>query len=135
MNDFEQLASAWARAWESDDSDAFVRLFAEDAVYRDDQAGRLSRGHAELHAFHAHFAAALSGFRLEITNAFRSGTSGCLEWMSSGVQSGTYHGSPPTNKSFRVPGATVLEMTPDHKVLRCVDYYDGRTLARQLGEG
>ncbi len=122
MSEIRVLAQEWAAAWMSKDTEAFVRLFSPDSVYRDDQAGRVSRGFDDLRSFHAHFAAALSDFRLEILTAFMSGNRGCLEWVSSGRQTGTYHGRPATNKTFQVPGASVLVFTPQFKVLSCVDY-------------
>jgi len=135
MMDIGQLANAWAAAWMSKDADCFLALFAPDAIYRDDQAGRSSRGLDELRSFHSHFSAALSDFRLEIVTAFMADNLGCLEWISSGAQTGTYHGRPPTGKTFNIPGATVLRFAPNQKILSCVDYYDGRSLARQLGDG
>jgi steroid delta-isomerase-like uncharacterized protein len=135
MSDITNLAAAWSRAWSEQDTDAFLALFAPDAVYRDDQVGRLSRTHAELRDFHAHFVAALSDIRLEFRKTFQSGDYACLEWKFSGRQTGVYHGRPPSGIEFRAVGVSVLTLAPDGKIRECTDYYDSAVVARQLGAG
>ena len=128
----EDFARRYGDAWASADSDAFVALFAPDAVYRDDQVGRLSRGPDEIRAFHAHFVAAISEIRMDFARAFRVGDLACLEWTFSGRQTGTYHGKPPTSIAFTSKGATVMTFAPDGRIVSVTDYYDGGAVQRQL---
>jgi len=133
VSDIQALARSWAAAWQGNDSAAFAALFTADAIYRDDQAGRVSRGHEELSEFHRHFAAALSNVEFEFVSAFQSGRSACLEWISTGMHTGSFHGRPPTGRRFRVPGVTVLTLAPQGLISACTDYYDGLLLRKQLG--
>lgn len=132
MPDIQQIADAWAEAWMTDDTDAFLALFADEIVYRDDQAGRVSRTRDELTDFHRHFSAALSDKRIRFTNVFQAGADACMEWRFTGVHSGTYHGRPPTGKALDVPGVSVLKLTSDGRISACVDIYNGALVARQL---
>lgn len=128
----QHIANDWSQAWAGKDTDAFVGLFAPGAVYRDDQAGRVSLTPEDLAAFHAHFANALSDIRFEFTTTFQSGENACLEWIFQGTHTGTFHGRPPTGIRIISRGASVLKLTPEGKILTCTDYYDGAALARQL---
>lgn len=132
MRKIENLASAWAEAWTNDDTEAFVALFTKDAVYRDDQAGRVSRGHDELREFHSHFAKAISNRHFEFQKIFQCGDDACLEWVFSGLQSGSFHGAPPSNAAFQSPGVSVITLANDGRVKACVDYYDSAALQAQL---
>ncbi|MFA5632323.1 MAG: ester cyclase [Porticoccaceae bacterium] len=132
MIDVEKIADNWAAAWAGGDTERFLALFSEDVVYRDDQAGRVNRGHDELRAFHVHFAQALSNVSLTFTRVFASGDSGCFEWRFEGIHSGIYHGRPPTGAHFNSSGASVLTFAPDGRIRTCTDYYDSAHVARQL---
>lgn len=129
----EAFARTYGDAWASSDTDAFVAMFTEDATYRDDQVGRMNRGHAELHAFHTHFVQAISDIRMDFPNVFGDGENACLEWVFSGRQTGTYHGRPPTNVAFRSNGVAVMSLAPDGRIRTVVDYYDSGGVQRQLG--
>lgn len=132
MTQIQKIADAWARSWESADSDGFAALFAPGAVYRDDQAGRLSQTPEELKAFHKHFAEALSDVKLEFTKVFQSGLDACLEWKFTGRHTGVYHGRQPTGRAFASPGVSVIRLSEDGRIASCADYYDGASVARQL---
>ena len=129
--DVPAFARAYGNAWASRDTAVFVALFAPDAVYRDDQVGRLSRGHPDLHAFHAHFVAAISDIRMDFPNAFGNGRDLCLEWVFSGVQTGTYHGRAPTGIGFRANGVAVIRLADDGRIASVTDYYDSAGVQRQ----
>ena len=133
-DDLAQFARRYGDAWASRDTDAFVAMFAPDAVYRDDQVGRLNRGHDELHAFHAHFVAAISDIRMEFPNVFGSDDDLCLEWVFSGCQSGVYHGRAPTGMHFRSNGVAVMRIAPDGRIASAVDYYDSAGVSTQLAQ-
>lgn len=130
--DIQEFARFYGDTWAGSDSDAFVAMFAPDAVYRDDQVGRLSRGHDELRAFHAHFVAAISEIRMDFPKAFRSGDMACLEWQFSGRQTGTYHGKPPTGIAFTGNGVAVMTFAPDGRIASVTDYYDSAGVQKQL---
>jgi steroid delta-isomerase-like uncharacterized protein len=132
--DIESFARRYGDAWANSDSDAFVAMFAPDAVYRDDQVGRLSRGHDELHAFHAHFVAAISEIRMEFSKAFRSDDKACLEWRFSGRQTGPYHGKPPTGIAFTSNGVAVMTFSADGRIASVTDYYDSAGVQKQLAD-
>lgn len=127
------FARRYGDAWASADTEAFVALFAPDAIYRDDQVGRLNRGHADLRAFHAHFVAAISDIRMDFPRAFGAGRDLCLEWIFSGRQTGIYHGRPPTGVAFRSNGVAVMRLTSDGLIRSVTDYYDSAGVQRQLG--
>jgi steroid delta-isomerase-like uncharacterized protein len=131
-DDIASFARRYGDAWADPDSDVFITLFATDAVYRDDQVGRLSVGHAQLRAFHAHFVAAISDIRMDFPRTFRSGDDVCLEWRFSGRQTGTYHGRAPTGLAFAGPGVAVMTLTGEGLIQSVVDYYDGAAVKTQL---
>lgn len=131
--DLAAFARAYGDAWASSDTDAFVAMFTEDAVYRDDQVKRLNTGHEELRAFHAHFVQAISEIHMAFPNVFGDGENACLEWQFSGVQSGTYHGKPPTGIAFRSNGVAVMKLAPDGRIRSVVDYYDSAGVQKQIG--
>jgi steroid delta-isomerase-like uncharacterized protein len=132
MDSTDRFARAYGDAWATTDTEAFVALFTPDAVYRDDQVGRLNRGHADLRAFHAHFVAAISEIRMDFPRAFRSGDDVCLEWVFSGRQTGTYHGRPPTGVAFRSNGVALMRLAPDGRIAHVIDYYDSAGVRKQL---
>lgn len=132
MTDVSEFARVYGDAWANPDSEVFVTLFAPDASYRDDQVGRLSRGHDELRDFHAHFVAAISNIRMEFPKAFRSSDMACLEWTFSGKQTGVYHGKPPTGISFTGNGVAVMTFASDGRIASVVDYYDSGEVQKQL---
>ncbi|WP_068076618.1 nuclear transport factor 2 family protein [Novosphingobium lentum] len=134
MDDMAAFARRYGDAWASSDTEAFVALFTPDATYRDDQVKRFSRGHDDLRAFHAHFVAAISDIRMAFPRAFRSGEDACLEWTFSGVQTGVYHGKPPTGIAFSGVGVAVMKLAPDGRIAAVVDYYDGGAVKTQLGD-
>jgi steroid delta-isomerase-like uncharacterized protein len=135
VNDFAAFARIYGDAWANSDTEAFVALFAEDAVYRDDQVGRLNKGHADLWTFHAHFVAAISEIRMEFPTAIQTGNTACLEWIFSGRQTGIYHGKPPTGIAFKSVGVAVMRFNPDGRIASVVDYYDSAGVQRQLAGG
>jgi steroid delta-isomerase-like uncharacterized protein len=135
VNDIATFARRYGDAWADPDTEAFVALFAEDAVYRDDQVGRLNRGHDDLRAFHAHFVQAISEIHMAFPTAIQSGTTACLEWTFSGRQTGTYHGNPPTGIAFRSTGVALMTFAPDGRIASVVDYYDSASVQRQLAVG
>jgi steroid delta-isomerase-like uncharacterized protein len=126
------IANRWSAAWTRDDTEGFAALFTANAVYRDDIAGKLCRSRDELSAFHRHFSGALSEKRMVFTNVFAAGGDACMEWHFTAVQSGTFHGRPPTNRSIDMVGVSVLQVTDEGLIASCTDYYDGRQLAQQL---
>ncbi len=135
MDSVARFARAYGDAWAASDTESFVALFAPDAVYRDDQVGRLNRGHDDLRAFHAHFVAAISDIRMDFSRAFRSGDDVCLEWQFSGRQTGTYHGRAPTGVAFRAQGVALMRLAPDGRIAQVIDYYDSAGVRQQLGDG
>jgi steroid delta-isomerase-like uncharacterized protein len=135
VSDIATFARRYGDAWANPDTEAFVALFAEDAVYRDDQVGRLNMGHDDLRAFHSHFVAAISDIRMEFPTAIQSGNIACLEWTFSGIQSGVYHGKPPTGIAFKSVGVAVITFAPDGRIGVVVDYYDSAGVQRQLAGG
>jgi steroid delta-isomerase-like uncharacterized protein len=132
MESVEQFARRYGDAWAAPDTEAFVALFAPDAVYRDDQVGRLNRGHDDLRAFHRHFVAAISDIHMTFPRAFRSGDDVCLEWRFSGCQTGTYHGRAPTGVAFASNGVALMRLAPDGRIASVIDYYDSAGVRRQL---
>lgn len=128
----ESFARRYGDAWADPDSDAFVAMFAPDAVYRDDQVGRLNEGHAQLRAFHAHFVAAISDIRMDFPRVFQAGDDVCLEWRFSGRQTGTYHGRPPTGIGFSGPGVALIRLAPGGLIQSVIDYYDSGAVKTQL---
>lgn len=130
----EAFARRYGDAWADPDSEAFVALFAQDAIYRDDQVGRYSEGHEALRAFHGHFVAAISDIRMEFPRAFRSGDDVCLEWTFAGRQTGVYHGRPPSGIAFASKGVAVMKLAPDGLIRSVTDYYDGGAVRRQLDD-
>lgn len=132
MIDISAFARCYGDTWAASDSTAFAAMFTPDAIYRDDQVGRFSRGHAELEAFHAHFVAAISDIRMEFPRVLQQGLLAALEWTFSGVQTGTYHGRPPTGLAFTGKGVAFMELTDDGLIRSVVDYYDSAPVKTQL---
>jgi steroid delta-isomerase-like uncharacterized protein len=135
VTDIAAFARSYGDAWADPDTESFISLFTEDAVYRDDQVGRLNRGHDDLRAFHAHFVAAISDIHMEFPTAFQSGKNVCLEWIFSGRQTGIYHGKSPTGIAFRSTGVAVMTFAPDGRIASVIDYYDSARVQRQLAVG
>jgi steroid delta-isomerase-like uncharacterized protein len=130
--DIDVFARAYGDAWASSDTEAFVAMFTEDAVYRDDQVQRLNRGHEDLRRFHSHFVQAISEIRMDFPNTFQDGDNACLEWVFFGKQTGIYHGRPPTGYSFSSKGVAVMKFAPDGRISSVVDYYDSAGVTKQL---
>jgi steroid delta-isomerase-like uncharacterized protein len=124
----EGIARRWIDVWNSHDADEVVALFTHDAIYEDVSFGVVTHGSEELRAFAQGFFDMVPDLRLDLVGSSVSEGHGYIEWVLSGTDVGVFR----TGRTFRVRGATVLDVR-GNRISRNLDYYDLATILRQIG--
>ena len=127
-----KLILKWADTWSIASRPGFLQIFSDDCLYRDIAAGTVMNGKQELGDFFDLIRNALPDFKV-INDLISLGEhGGTIQWHMTGTHEGELFGNAPTHKQIRVYGACVIRIKGD-KIVECTDYYDMKTLYRQLG--
>jgi steroid delta-isomerase-like uncharacterized protein len=119
------------------DWDAHFELIAEDCVWEDVPAGRISRGPAELVDGTKAFVAAFPDIHVETLRVIAQGDLVAIEWRGRG----THTGEPierdrvlqqPTGRSFVRDGVGIAQIR-DGKVVSYRDHFDRLQMTEQVG--
>lgn len=127
-----ELIQEWSDAWSSPSKARFLAIFSTACLYEDVAAGKVMRGKTELGEFFDLIRAALPDFTV-ITDLIGLGEhGGTIQWHMKGTHEGELFGHKATHKKILVHGACVIRIKRN-KLIECTDYYDMKTLYRQLG--
>jgi steroid delta-isomerase-like uncharacterized protein len=126
--DNQAVVQAWLAAWNSHDTDTFVGIFTENAVFEHVPLNSVSRGPGEIRAFAQFVFTALPDVKITILDSSAKGGDVTIEWVFSATDKGFYG----TGKPFAVRGVTVIELQGT-KIVRDSDYWDSATILRQVG--
>lgn len=126
------LFQAYGEAWAARDVERIMSFFTEDAVYEDVAMGVVNEGKDQIRGFLGELFSAIPDFAVEVTSAFGAGDQAGSEWIMTGTHTGAFPDLPATNKSFKVRGASVIELR-DGRIKRVSDYWDQVVFLRQIG--
>jgi steroid delta-isomerase-like uncharacterized protein len=127
----EKMLQDWNEAWNAHEVERILSYFTDDIVFEDLGGARVMRGKGQMRTWIKETLSAFPDFRTDIKSLFVSGERAGSEWVASGTLKGQLHRLKPTDKSYSVRGASIMELR-DGKIKRNVDYYDSATMIRQL---
>ncbi len=130
--DVKKMLMDYVAAWNSGDPEKVTSFLTNDCVFENLGGEDVHRGVEEIKAWASGVFASFPDFRLEIKSLFVAGDWVGVEWIETGTHKGSMGSSPPTGKSFSVPGASILELHHG-KIKRETLYWDSATFLRQLG--
>jgi steroid delta-isomerase-like uncharacterized protein len=130
-----RLLADYMAAWNRHDVAKLVSLFAEDGCYGEFGQGAVLFGREDIRRYLSAKFPTLPKLTTTLTAyPICDGGRVLCRCVMTATPREEFAGVPPTGKSFRVPGTTVLIMEGD-KIVRAADYYDLRAVARQLRYG
>ena len=132
-NDQRKLIADWFKAWNSRDAENIASFYTEDGSFEEVPTGKIIKGKNELISIFKNIFIEYPDLTCEQKSAFYSPNAVCGEFIMSGTQTySTNPAVPATGKRISVGVAFILELQQD-KIKRHTDYFDGATIARQLG--
>lgn len=126
------LIQEWADSWSNADKDRFLAIFSEATVYEDKAAGQIMRGRPALGDFFDLIRKALPDFEVVRDLISLGERGGTIQWHMTGTHEGELFGYPATHRKINIDGTCVIRIEAN-KIVECTDYYDMKTLYRQLG--
>lgn len=128
---FDDLASAWIRAWAGDGD--FADCCTPDVQYEDPVAHEPLRGLEALDAHRSRLRAALPDLRVARTGKpLADGDHACIPWRAAGTHRNGTAALPATNRFVALHGLHYVELT-DGQVHRARGFFDLYDAATQLG--
>lgn len=127
-----ELIQEWADSWSASDKDRFLVIFSENTVYEDKAAGLIMRGRSELGDFFDLIRKALPDFQVIRDLIILDDHGGTIQWHMTGTHEGELFGYNASHKTINVDGCCVIRIQGG-KIVESTDYYDMKTLYRQLG--
>jgi steroid delta-isomerase-like uncharacterized protein len=131
-NVHESLVRDWFAAWNSHDAVAIASLYTPDGTFETVPTGKISRGTNELADTFREIFSDYPDLRCEPQFMFHAADAAFGEFIMSGTRAGTGSESPPAGKHISVRVGYIIELESG-KIKRHIDYFDGATLAHQLG--
>ncbi|HUO85899.1 MAG TPA: ester cyclase [Thermoanaerobaculia bacterium] len=132
--DIGGVVAAFDAAWAARDPAAIAALMTPDAEYVEVATDRTFVGPPGVARYAAEIFAWAPDFTVRTIAVDAGAGTVVWEWVMEGTQTGDGPGLPATGKPFSVPGVSVLELR-DGRIHRVRDYWDLKTLNRQLGVG
>jgi steroid delta-isomerase-like uncharacterized protein len=127
-----EVARALFDAFTKRDMDAALALDTDDAV-GDVVAVGAFRGKPAIRRFMEELLAAFPDYDLTVDRVVGDHSSAVVQWHATGTFSGgPFQGIAPTGRHIDMRGVDVVEVT-DGRVVRDTMYFDGASLARQMG--
>ena len=120
-------------AWNAHDQDAWVKHYAEDAVYESESIPVSPlKGHASLRKLMEIYVGAFPDTQFEILQDFASGPYVVTRTKATGTHRGELTGIPPTNRKVVLQLCFIAEFR-NGKIVHAWNYWDNVTLLRQIG--
>lgn len=132
------FAVTWSDTWNSHDTDAIVRLYADDGVHRM-AAGATYGGASAVRDMVARSLRGYPDIRFSLRDHYVVdggevlSTRFVIEYTMTGTQREAIGDRPGTGKSISIDGAMIGELNVDQRIQRCTDYLDHHSIRQQLG--
>jgi steroid delta-isomerase-like uncharacterized protein len=127
----EKLVREYADAIGSGDLERVWSFYADDIVYEDTAVRQVHRGIDAVKEFYVLGMGALD-VRWFVDTIVCTDEAFGLSWHMEGKHVADLPGMPATNRTFRVPGASVAEVRAG-KIVRNRDFWNNHDLLKQLG--
>ena len=114
------------------DLEAVLSYYTDDVYFEDTSVPTPCRNKAEMRDFMQVFYDAFPDLRIEIRNVFGDGRLVTAEYDLLGTMRGSFLGSPPTGKVFRIKAVSIYEYNGTLFTKETV-YYDSASLLSQIG--
>jgi steroid delta-isomerase-like uncharacterized protein len=125
------LGKKWLDAWNSRTVPAVLDLLAEGGTFNDPLVNKnISKD--ELASYLQLCWAAFPDLKFTTLSVTVDEESVALEWAMEGTHAGNFLGSPPSDKSIRIPGVSLIRLQGE-KFATVKDYWDLKLLQNQLG--
>jgi len=135
--DMKKLAAGVQKAWDNQDMNALVQLYAEDATMIMPGEPEPIVGREAIEKNQATFLRAMPDFSIEFTLVLISGNHIVFEGVSQGTFTGPLASPegdiPPTGKSAKVKFAFIARVNADGLIEEDRTYYDTTEFMKQLG--
>jgi ketosteroid isomerase-like protein len=115
----QELLEAYGRAWESFDGDAWVSLFTEDAVYREDPFEEPLVGHLALRAYLLEAAQSQSDVEFTVERHWVLAPTVLAAWHASFIRRST-------GARVRLAGFLTMEVAWDGRIARFREWWQRR---------
>lgn len=127
-----KASTDYIKAWSNNDFELMKSLTTEDLVRvaNGETSSKNQTGIGETLKF---WHTTLPDFKLDLKNSFINGNKAYTSWTSSGTNTGNFGENPPTGKSFKGQGFTILTFNNEGKVVHEEAYYDLLTVLNQWG--
>ncbi len=122
------LVQKWIDGWNSSTPQILVSDFTPDGYYEDVPSGLKKRGSKQISELHKQFHEVIGGLYVKLVAAHIERDHGTIEWILGGTDNGMWK----TEKTFSVPGVSVIEVK-NGRISRDLDYYDMATIMKQVG--
>src|ERR1700682_4945149 len=128
----KQLAKRWfEEVWNKGRREAIREILAPDAEIQ--ESGEAIKGPEGFYPFFDRMQAAFSDIRVTFHNAIAEGDKVCLRWSCSMTHTGNGLGVPPTRKTLRTTGITVVRVA-NGKLVAGWQNWDMLGLMQQIKE-
>jgi hypothetical protein len=133
--DAHELIQKWRDAMNEGRLEEYLGYYAPDAVLETPLAR--VEGRKGVKGYDGSLASAFPNASLKTSSIVVSGDTAAVEWIYGGKHTGPLVLSsgtiPPTNRSFSMPGTSILRFTPEGLIAKERRYYDTRSFYEQLG--
>ncbi len=124
-------ARSWIKAMDEHDVDKMFSLCCPDLIGREIAEPHPNIGREAVAATYVDLFQGFPDCRSEILNELANDDQVLIEVRWIGTNSGSFRGTPATNKVVDVPIAYIFKFDGD-RISRITEYYDGATVAAQL---
>lgn len=128
----DHLFDALEAAFAARDMNALIDLFTDDCVYEDKPLGVVNRGKHAVREFYKTVLAMTPDLHVRYTHRATNDTYGAAECTLGGTWSGSLEGVDATGKKFTLAGVSCMDIR-NGKIARHVDYWDYKSIMKQLG--
>ncbi len=132
MNDIAEVAKQWLSAMNEHDINKMSSLCLEDAEGEEIAEALVARGREQISKSYRELFAAFPDCTCDILNIFSAQDQVLAEVRWKGTNRGDFRGTPATGKAVDVKIAYIFKII-NKKIKKITEYYDGATVARQLG--
>ena len=132
MSELTEIAMSWLNAMTEHDVEKMSALCWEDAVGDEVAEPHPANGREQIAASYRELFSAFPDCKAEILNLFAGGNQVLAEVRWFGTNKGDFRGTPATGRFVDIRIAYIFRIE-DGKIRRITEYYDGATVAQQMG--
>lgn len=129
--DVISIVTDYEKCWDTTDAAGMPAHFAESGVYI--PSGEEAVSGPAIADYATGVFASFQDARMPISRIFSEGNLVCAEWVFTGTMTADYGPFPATGKAVELPGAHVIEVGADGKLLYVASRWDRLLMLQQLG--